>query len=117
MPYVGGTYEAAVRYGEEALTGYLETLTKHGDPIPRFPKPVKDHNPTLVCRSSFRTRGFLPLGLLNRIRSPLLPAHCAVRDYGCTKDEFVTGELIGSFPGYCCHAPHALRTRGLDSKQ
>lgn len=33
MPRVG-TYEAAVRYAEEALTGYLETLAKHGDPIP-----------------------------------------------------------------------------------
>ena len=30
----GKTYEAAVRYAEEALTGYLETLAKHGDPIP-----------------------------------------------------------------------------------
>jgi antitoxin HicB len=29
----GRTYEAAVRYAEEALTGYLETLAKHGDPI------------------------------------------------------------------------------------
>ena len=28
----GKTYEAAVRYAEEALTGYLETLAKHGDP-------------------------------------------------------------------------------------
>ena len=28
------TYESAVRYAEEALTGYLETLAKHGDPIP-----------------------------------------------------------------------------------
>jgi predicted RNase H-like HicB family nuclease len=30
----GKTYEAAVRYAEEALSGYLETLAKHGDPIP-----------------------------------------------------------------------------------
>jgi antitoxin HicB len=30
----GKTYEAAVRYAEEALAGYLETLAKHGDPIP-----------------------------------------------------------------------------------
>ena len=30
----GKTYEAAIRYAEEALTGYLETLAKHGDPIP-----------------------------------------------------------------------------------
>ena len=30
----GTTYEAAVRYAEEALTGYLKTLAKHGDPIP-----------------------------------------------------------------------------------
>ena len=30
----GKTYEAAVKYAEEALTGYLETLAKHGDPIP-----------------------------------------------------------------------------------
>ena len=28
------TYEEAVKYAEEALTGYLETLAKHGDPIP-----------------------------------------------------------------------------------
>ena len=30
----GNTYEAAVRHAEEALTGYLETLAKHGDAIP-----------------------------------------------------------------------------------
>jgi hypothetical protein len=34
MPDMGKTYEAAVRYAEEALSGYLETLAKHGDPIP-----------------------------------------------------------------------------------
>lgn len=27
-------YEEAVKYAEEALAGYLETLAKHGDPIP-----------------------------------------------------------------------------------
>ena len=30
----GKTYEAAVRHAEEALSGYLETLAKHGDRIP-----------------------------------------------------------------------------------
>ena len=30
----GKTYEAAVRFAEEALSGYLETLAKHADPIP-----------------------------------------------------------------------------------
>jgi predicted RNase H-like HicB family nuclease len=30
----GKSYEVAVRYAEEALAGYLETLAKHGDPIP-----------------------------------------------------------------------------------
>ena len=30
----GKTYEDAVRYAEQALSGYLETLAKHGDPIP-----------------------------------------------------------------------------------
>ena len=30
----GKTYEAAVGLAEEALSGYLETLAKHGDPIP-----------------------------------------------------------------------------------
>jgi predicted RNase H-like HicB family nuclease len=30
----GKIYEAAVRYAEEALAGYLETLAKHEDPIP-----------------------------------------------------------------------------------
>jgi predicted RNase H-like HicB family nuclease len=30
----GKTYEDAVKYAEEALAGYLETLAAHGDPIP-----------------------------------------------------------------------------------
>jgi antitoxin HicB len=30
----GKTHEEAVKYAEEALTLYLETLVAHGDPIP-----------------------------------------------------------------------------------
>ena len=39
----GKTYEDAVKYAEDALAVYLDTLTAHGDPIPEetdYSKPV-----------------------------------------------------------------------------
>ena len=54
----GKTYEAAVRYAEEALTGYLETLAKHGDPIP--------------VESDIDAR--VSLGII--VRTPVTSPHC-----------------------------------------
>jgi antitoxin HicB len=34
----GKTHEEAIKYAEEALTLYLETLIAHGDPIPEEPE-------------------------------------------------------------------------------
>ena len=37
----GKTYQAAVKYAEEALALYLDTLMAHGDTIPRETEGIK----------------------------------------------------------------------------
>lgn len=48
----GETYEQAVAMAQEAIEGYLESLRKHGEPIPVEAQPASD----VVAAIRVRTR-------------------------------------------------------------